>query len=77
MLQVIQTVSTNLPEFSTVGYCSTVTLSAAAFSVHFLVLQLEFTGTGLKTNPSLVKAVRQFHLQMEFIQQGFSNIYIL
>lgn len=75
MLQVIQAVSTNLPEFSTVGYYLTGTLSAAEFSVHLLVLQLGLTGTGLKTNPSLVKAVRQFHLQTEFIQQG-SAIFI-
>lgn len=57
MLQTIQALSTELPEFSAVGYCSTVTLSTAEFSVHLLVLQLGFTGTGLKTDPSLVKAV--------------------
>lgn len=77
MLQVSQAVSTNVPEFSAVGYYSTVPFSTAEFSVHLLVLQLGFPGTSLKTNPSLVKTVRQFHLQIEFIQQGFSNIYIL
>lgn len=38
MLQTIQAVFTELPEFSAVGYHSTVTLSAAEFSVHLLVL---------------------------------------
>lgn len=38
MLQTIQAVSTELPEFSAVGHCSTVALSAAEFSVHLLVL---------------------------------------
>lgn len=54
MLQIIQAVSTKLPELSAVGYYFTVTLSTAKFSVYLLVLQLGFTG--LKTNPSLVKA---------------------
>lgn len=71
MLQVIQAVFTNLPEFSTVVYYST----TAEFSVRLLVLQLGFTGTGLKTNPSLVKAVRQFHLQIDLFNRG-SAIFI-
>lgn len=54
MLQIIQAVSTKLPEFSAVGYYSMVTLSTAEFSVRLLVLQLGFTG--LKINSSLVKA---------------------
>lgn len=52
MLQVIQAVSTNLPEFSTVVYYST----TAAFLVHLLGTAAGIYCTGLKANPSFVKA---------------------